>query len=267
MAKCLSVLVFTCVFSVYLSATNFDHSHTVWSQLLRSNVVMSEPQRVSLVDYRSLADQRPMLHLYLQQLSEVPGEEFDSWTTEEQLAFLINAYNAWTIELILTRYPDVQSIKDLGSWGRSPWKRPIVSLFGGQLNLDNLEHDLMLNSGRYPDPRIHFAINCGSKSCPPLRAEAYTPDSLEQQLEQQTHYFMLDKERNRKTNDGLAISSLFKWYRDDFEQGWQNVTSLSNFLTLYAEELNLTSHDVGLLARGKMKIDYLPYNWSLNSLE
>lgn len=121
-------------------------------------------------------------------MSRVDQLEFDQWSTRQQLAFLINAYNAWTVELILEKWPDIDSIKDLGGIFSSPWRKEFISLLGEKRSLDNIEHDLIRGSGRYQDPRIHFAVNCASIGCPALRAEAYTGAKINQQLDQQNFY-------------------------------------------------------------------------------
>ena len=91
---------------------------------------------------------------------------------------MINAYNAWTVEFILTKYPDLDSIKDLGSFFNSPWDKEFIPLLGKTVSLNDIEHGLIRGSDRYNDPRIHFAVNCASIGCPALREEAYTGDKL-----------------------------------------------------------------------------------------
>jgi len=244
------------------STTAFDHSE--WDRLLQAHVVPLNNGVATAVDYQGMAAQRAWLNEYLAALAAVDQEQFDRWPTSEQLAFLINAYNAWTVELILTAWPDLESIKDLGSLFRSPWRQAFVTLLGEQRSLDDIEHQLIRGSGRYNEPRIHFAVNCASIGCPALRVEAYTGSKLDRQLDEQTKRFLKDRSRNRITADTLQISSIFKWYREDFEKGWQGFHHLTGFLAAYADALGLSATQVKQLQAGNMAIEYLDYDWRLN---
>ena len=246
-----------------VDAAAFDHSR--WNGLLINNVEVLEGGKITKVDYRGMAKERTELADYLKQLSQVSHAQFDAWPKAEQLAFLINAYNAWTVEFILTRYPDLQSIKDLGSLFRSPWSKKIVFLFGEKLSLDDLEHGLIRGSGRYNDPRIHFAVNCASIGCPALKNQAYRGELLEEQLDEATRLFLSDRSRNRLRNGELQISSIFKWYREDFELGYRGANSLPEFLSLYKDSLGLSKTEVDALAADKIAITFLDYDWTLNS--
>lgn len=183
----------------------------------------------------------------------------------QKLAFLINACNGWTVELILTRYPDLESIKDLGSLFQSPWKKKFFFLLGEKRSLDDIEHGLIRGSGRYNDPRIHFAVNCASIGCPALKNQAYRGDILEEQLEEATRLFLSDKSRNRLRNRELQISSIFKWYREDFERGWRGAITLAQFLALYKDNLGLSKTEADTLIADKLSITFLDYNWNLDS--
>ena len=115
----------------------------------------------------------PSSRKYLAATSAVSRAEFDRWVPADQLAFLVNAYNAWTVQLVLQGYPKIASIRDLGSLLQSPWKKRFVPLLGETRSLDEIEHSLIRGSGRYREPRAHFALNCASVGCPALRPEAY----------------------------------------------------------------------------------------------
>lgn len=245
-------------------ARSFEHSG--WTALLQESVLLLDGGRVSQVDYGYLAkeENRARLQVYLRRLAGVSQQNFDGWAREGQLAFLINAYNSWTVELILARYPDLDSIKDLGSFFQSPWKKKFISLFGKTLSLDEIEHGLIRESGRYNEPRIHFAVNCASVGCPALASEAYLGEKLEVQLEGATRLFLSDRNRNRLEGNVLQVSSIFKWYRGDFEQGWRNLTGLQEFLGSYASSLGLSDAQVQSLVTGKMEIKFLLYDWKLN---
>lgn len=245
-------------------ASEFEHDR--FDQLLSEHVVPINGGVSTEVNYRALLEARPDLQAYLDELAEVSREAFDRWPEDEQLAFLINAYNAWTLELILTEYPDLDSIRDLGWLFRSPWKRDFVELLGEERSLDNIEHNLIRGSGRYNEPRIHFAVNCASIGCPALRTEVYTADQLDTQLEEQTRWFLADRSRNRLVGSDLEVSSIFDWYREDFEAGWRGESTLAGFLTLYADDLGLSGEEVSRLTEGDIDIEFLDYDWALNDL-
>jgi len=245
-------------------AEAFDHSRL--DRLLQQHVVLSGRGEASAVDYSALAANRGELESYLQVLSAVDRSAFEQWADTEQLAFLINAYNAFTLQLILTEYPALESIKDLGSLFRSPWKKEFVPLLGEQRSLDDIEHGLIRGSGRYREPRIHFAVNCASIGCPALLNQAYNGDQLEQQLEQQTRAFLRDRSRNRIKDGELQLSPIFKWYRQDFEQGWRGSDNLSQFLLRYAEPLGLNPRQRQQLQQQDLEIDFTDYDWRLNDI-
>ena len=145
-----------------------------------------------VVDYQGFKNEEDKLDRYLHVLEKTDTKTL---SRNEQFAFYINAYNAWTIKLVLTAYPGIKSIKDLGSLFRSPWKRKIVRIDGDVLTLDNVEHDIL--RPHFKDPRIHFAVNCASKSCPPLRSEPYRADNFDHQLNEMTESFVNDPKYNR----------------------------------------------------------------------
>jgi hypothetical protein len=260
------LLIFVVAMSaVTADAASFDHSQ--WDTLLKNNVEVHEGGKSTKVDYQAMAKKRQVLTGYLDRLAKMSREQFDSWPKDEQLVFLINAYNAWTVELILTRYPDLQSIKDLGSLFQSPWKKKFIPLLGEKRSLDDIEHSLIRGSGRYNDPRIHFAVNCASIGCPALKNRAYRGDILGEQLEEATALFLSDKSRNRLSEGKLQVSSIFKWYREDFERGWRGAATVPQFLALYKDSLGLGDAEAGKLAAGNIAIRFLDYDWKLNSTD
>lgn len=243
-------------------AAAFDHSD--WDHLLKRYVIPTESGNSTAIDYAGVDEQRGKLRDYLNQLSEVEPQVFSDWPEAERLAFLINAYNAWTVELILDEYPDIESIKDIGGWFGSPWKQAIAPLLGKTRTLDEIEHDMIRGSGGFEEPRIHFAVNCASIGCPPLRSEAYIAAELEAQLEAQTVQFLSDRSRNVWRGDELYLSPVFKWYRKDFEAGWRDFDTLRSFLARYAEALALSEDQRKALLEGKVRIRYTDYDWRLN---
>ena len=243
-------------------ANTIDHG--LWDQLLKAHVKSVDHGKSTMVDYQGMANEAVKLNKYLNTLSAVTREQFDILDKQEQLAFLINAYNAWTVKLILSGPPDLKSIKDLGSFFSSPWKKEFVALLGDTRSLDDIEHRLIRGSDRYNDPRIHFAVNCASISCPALKSEAYNGIHLNEQLMEQTTLFLSNPERNKVEQDVIKLSSIFKWYREDFEKGWMNYHHLEDFLINNSASLNLSKKQIEKLKTGDMDIEFLKYDWRLN---
>ncbi len=247
-------------------AQAFDHTHGEWERLLARNVIVSDSGSASRVNYAGMLAERASLTAYLAKLSAVTLAEYRGWMREQQLAFLINAYNAFTVELILTRYPDIESIKDLGSLFRSPWKRRFFTLLGERRHLDNLEQDLIRAPGVFDEPRIHFALNCASIGCPMLRNGAYVAARLDQQLEEGTERFLSDPNRNRfdRTSGTLQLSKIFDWYEEDFTASPAGKNSLKGYLSNYASLLAKDPQTQRQLRTGDYRIKFLDYDWALN---
>lgn len=189
-------------------ALAFDHS--VWDRLLRRNVVVLEEGRASRVTYAAL--DRAALHAYLKALSAVGETEFKSWPRAEQMAFLINAYNAFTVEKILTRYPDLESIRDFGRFFGNPFKDDFFTLLGRKASLDAIEHGMLRKD--YREPRVHFALNCASIGCPMLRDEAFTAARLEAQLGDGMKRFLSDRAAVRSLKADVAFLE-YDWALND----------------------------------------------------
>ena len=218
--------------------------NTLYGELLGRYV------KSGVVDYRGLKKEEGNLDRYLRILEKTDPKTL---SRKDQFAFYINAYNAWTIKLILSDYPGIKSIKDLGSLFKSPWKKKIARIDGDVISLNNIEHDIL--RPRFKDPRIHFAVNCASKSCPPLRSEPYEGDVLDNQLTEMTKRFINDPERNHLQGNTLYVSSIFKWYSGDFND------DMVGFFRKYAQgELRdgLKKH------AGDIEVEYLDYDWTLN---
>jgi hypothetical protein len=259
------------------AAAAFDHSHAAWTALLKRHVVVSDGGHESRVRYGALARERAALHGYLEALSAVGQAEFDAWTQAQRAAFLINAYNAFTVELVLTRYPDLRSIRDLGSvpFG-SPWKKRFFRLLGRETHLDAIEHEMLRSRGAYDEPRIHFAVNCASVGCPMLREEAYVADRLEAQLEDQTRRFLSDRARNRfdPVRGRLEVSRIFDWFAADWTSGYRGlggrgpaIDSREQFFARYAALLTDAPEHRRLVAAGKAPLAFLEYDWALNDAQ
>lgn len=256
----------SCVLLLFLHtlpARAFDHSHAQWDALTRKHVAWIADGHASRVDYRGIAAERASLDAYLASLSAVARSEYDGWTRAQKLAFLINAYNAFTVELILTRYPDLKSIRDLGSILRSPWKRRFVSLLGEERSLDDIEHGMIRAPGAFDDPRIHMAVNCASIGCPALRAEAFVAQRLEAQLEDGVVRFLSDRSRNRVRDGGLQVSKIFDWYGTDFRR---QAGSVEKWLSRYALQLADDAADREAVREARLPLRFLDYDWTLNDL-
>jgi hypothetical protein len=232
-----------------------------WDGLLQRHVRLLDGGNATQVDYAGMLAERAQLREYLAAIAAVKPKLFASWSKADQLALLINAYNAWTVELVLSGDPQIDSIKDLGSLFQSPWKQQFINLLGKTRSLDELEHQLIRGEHGYQEPRVHFALNCASIGCPALQAEAYSGSTLEQQLNDAQQHFLADRSRNRLSGESLQVSSIFKWYREDFELNGQ---SLADYLAAQANALDLTQSQRQQLLDGQIEIEFLDYDWRLN---
>lgn len=265
-AKSLPLVLLLLLSTVYSAVSMAQETlHQPWQTLLAQHVKPINNGHSSQVDYAGMKMDRAQLKAYLAALGSVDKNVFAQWSAPKQLAFLINAYNAWTVEFILTAYPDLASIKDLGSFFSSPWSKKFIPLLGETRSLDNIEHQLIRGDNKYGDPRIHFAVNCASIGCPALREEAYSADKLEQQLNEQTVRFLTDTSRNRFNDSSMELSAIFKWYGDDFTLGFRGSNSLPTFILLYHQALNLTPAQQALLKSENMDNNFLNYDWALNA--
>ncbi len=217
-----------------------------------------------LVNYEKLQENRQQLDNFNKAIGEVSSETYQNWTDSQKLAFLINAYNSFTLQSIIDKTPIPSSIRDIpGVW---KWRKFTVA--GQEKTLDNIEHDTIRKE--FNEPRIHVALVCAAISCPPLRNEPYTAEKLEQQLDDQVkkfidspHGFRLDESQGT-----VYLSSIFQWFgvdwlksytvKDKFK-GSEKERSVLNFLSNY-----FPSDQQKYLMQGNYKIQYLNYDWSLN---
>lgn len=227
-----------------------DALHAPWDALLRRYV------KNGVVDYdRWRSEGRGALRTYLDTLSATPS--MAGWSSARQQAFWINAYNAWTVELILAN-PGVASIKDVVWFFQSPWKIPLAPFPGlgkGTLTLDDLEHGIL--RGTLPDPRLHVALVCAARSCPPLRSEAYTEARLDAQLDDQARAFLADRKKNTVdlAAGELRLSRIFEWYSADFDGAGGVPAWVARYLPPAEAEA---------VRSGRLRTVWLPYDWSLN---
>jgi hypothetical protein len=249
----------------------FDHQHATWNALLKKHVVLVDGGKASQVRYADFARDRTALKSYLDALSKVTQPEFGGWSKPRQMAFLINAYNAYTVEKILTRHPDIKSIWDFGRVFGNPFKDRFFSLLGREFALDGIEHETLRRPGAYDEPRVHFAVNCASIGCPMLREEAYVAERLEAQLEEQTRRFLSDRSRNRYADGRLEVSMIFTWFKEDWMSGYRGfdgksapLQSREQFFAHYATLLADDPRHQELIRQQKAEIRPLDYDWGLN---
>ncbi len=220
-------------------------SHQIWDDLLQRHV-----DKAGNVNYKGFITSKDSLDSYLDLLSLQPSSP--EWTEDAQLAYWINAYNAFTVKLIVDNYP-VESIQDLHPtfyipMVRTVWHKEFFKIGGEDMSLDAIEHKILRK--QFNEPRIHFAIVCASKSCPKLLNEAFTQDKVRRQLDKQARDFLSDNFRNRLAEKEVYLSKIFSWFKGDFTKEG----SLIEFLNKYSSiEISVDAD-----------INYLNYDWSLN---
>lgn len=252
--SCAAVPVLMSMFFAMCDAQKQNHAvstpvcHAPWDRLLKKHVSAE-----GMVDYAGFETDREMLREYLQTLRDNPPEA-SVWSREQQLVYWINAYNAFTIELILRHYP-VGSIKDIGPaiqipFVNTPWDIRFIPIGEDKIDLNEIEHGILRKA--FEEPEIHFAINCASKSCPALRREAYTAEKIDQQLRDQAVAFINDPAHNNISNKAVRLSKIFRWFGGDFTG--------DNTLIAYINRYSSVSIDKSA------DIDFMEYDWSLNDV-
>ena len=249
--KYLLLVILTVLFSCSSGNTTFANidagkpDHSKWTDLLQKHV-----DSKGFVDYKGMISDKDMLNAYTSELSVNPPQE--SWSDDEKLAYWINAYNAFTVKLIVENYP-VESIKDLNPGLAIPtvntvWTKKWFKIGGEDFSLDRIEHKIIRKE--FDEPRIHFAVNCASFSCPPLRNEAFIAEKLDAQLDEQAKEFINDEVRNKISKNQVEISQIFSWFKGDFTNG----QTLIEFLNKYSK----------VKISGDADVDNMDYDWSLN---
>ncbi len=259
-------LLLACAALLALPALALDHTHKAWDDLLKKHVRYAESGNASRVSYAGFAKDRAALKAVLDEYSRVTRAQFEGWPKPRQQAFLVNAYNAFTIEKILTRYPGIKSIKDFGSVFGNPWKDRFFTLFGQPASLDFIEHETLRREGAYDDPRVHVAVVCASIGCPMLLNDAFTADRLDAQMDDAMMRFLSDRARNRYNprSGKLEVSRIFDWYGKDFEKGHKGFSSVKQMLAKYADQLADKPEDRAAVREQKAEVTFLEYDWSLN---
>ena len=253
-------------FATSFCAFALDHSHKAWDDLLKKHVRYEQDGNASKLDYAGMARDGARLKAVLDEYEKVTRAEFDGWTKPQQQAFLINAYNAFTVRKILMRYPGIRSIRDFGSVIGNPWKDRFFRVLGQPAHLDQIEHEILRKEGVYDEPRVHVAVVCASIGCPMLPRDAFTADQLEDQLEAGMRRFLSDRTRNRYNPQSrrLEVSKIFDWYGKDFEKGHKGYTSVKATLAKYADLLADKPEDRALVREQKADVAFLDYDWALN---
>jgi hypothetical protein len=231
-------------FSLFNLSAQGPVSHDIWNGLLKKHV-----DAQGFVNYKGFIKDSVQFNKYLALLSA--NHPSDKWSRDEQMAFWINAYNAFTVKLIVDNYP-VASIKDIKRgipFVNTVWDVKFIKIGDQTYDLNNIEHGILRKN--FKDPRIHAAVNCASYSCPKLWGEAFVASKLERQLEESMKAFVNDPLRNRVSADKAELSMIFSWYSGDFKA---TDASIRNYINRYA--------NTKLTPKGK--ISHLSYDWSLN---
>ena len=225
-------------------------SHAELDALLVAHVDPS----TGLVDYRGLAQKRGELDAYL---AKIAAADLARLPREEQLALLINAYNAYTLRLVLEHLGRISSIRDIDD----PWSQRRWVVAGRALSLDDIEHGIL--RPLYRDPRIHFAVNCASMGCPPLHHRAYSGERLSEQLDAAARTVLHDSRFARRDGDTLHLTPLLDWYGEDFtnEEWFSSGTTPADWAADYLPS------DIADFVRqhdSDPPVEFLDYDWSLN---
>ena len=220
--------------------------HAEWDVLVKKHV-----SKNGMVDYQGFLKDKKQLQVYLDKLSA--NKPTSKWSKNEKMAFWINAYNAFTVKLILDNYP-IKSIKDIKRgipFVNSVWDIAFIPMGKEKIDLNYIEHSILRKE--FKDPRIHAAINCASFSCPLLRNEAYYASRLDEQLNDAMRKFVNDPQRNQLDKSNIKISKIFSWFAGDFKL---NGSSVVDYLNKYAKKR----------VQPNAKIDFLEYQWELNDV-
>lgn len=244
MKRTMVILMLSLSASAGARAADFDGAHA------RLNATLSARVREGRVDYAGLKKDSADLDAWLAFAAKADEADFKGRPREQRLAFLINLYNAATLRLILDRYP-IASIRDIGpAWDpNKSWKLPSVKVFGRTISLNTVEHEMIRPI--FNEPRVHFALVCAAKGCPPLRSEAYDGARLNAQLDDQARTFLSQKAKNDASRAGETayLSPIFKWYMKDFGGSKKSVLA---FVKKW------------LPVEDSWTVDWTEYDWSLN---
>jgi hypothetical protein len=242
--------------ALFLSS-DFDQTHARWTEVLAGHV------RGEAVDYKALKQDRAGLDAYVGSLETVQPEEFASWPRAQRFAFWIDAYNAYTVKRVVDAYP-IESIQDLGDAKGKVWDQefiPLGRLFpdagGKDLSLNDIENRILRPT--FKDARVHAAINCASRGCPPILAKAFVGEHLDEQLDEQVQRWLADPARNRfdaKTRK-VVVSKIFDWFKDDFVRD-----AAASRLARIAQRPRRSASRIG--SAKDLAIEFQDCSWKLN---
>ena len=228
------------LFVAVLIASQCCAQTSIFNELLKKNVTKN-----GIVDYSSLKKEIPKLDSYISYLEKTSPN--NSWSENKQKAFWMNAYNAYTIKIILENYP-IKSIMDIKQEGKTAWKIPFAKVGGETYTLDYIEHEILRK--KFFDPKIHVGVNCAAVSCPKISNIAFTEENVVTELTRLMNDFINDSSRNKISKEKVEISSIFNWFKDDFNKKG----TVIDFLNTYSKTK----------ISPNAKISYLKYDWTLN---
>ncbi len=217
-------------------------NHDIWTELLQKYVTDG-----GQVNYKGFIEEQAKMDQYLNSISDTPPGS--NWSETDKIAYWINAYNAFTVKLIMDNYP-LKSIKDIGDGMpmiNSSWDIKFFKIGDVDFDLNTIEHEILRK--KFEEPRIHFAINCASFSCPKLRNEAFESNRLNQQLEEQAKEFINNPDKNIINKEETKLSKIFSWFETDFTKK----TTIKTFIKQYHSAFN-----------DQNDIQYIGYIWTLN---
>jgi len=264
-----AIVVLLIVLAENRAVLAFDHS--------LADSVLQRFVTDGLVDYRGLLEERGFLEGYLDLLEQIDEHDFQKWSADEQKALWINAYNLITIEGILRNYPikysglmarirfPESSIRQIGDF----WDTVFIEVMGRQITLDHIEHEILRK--QFKDPRIHFVLICAAMGCPWLESRAFPPEDLDARLEEAAGNFIGDHSKVHvdAEESTLYLSSIFKWYREDFARTEQADRLFQKYgkkergvLAYVTDHLPLSQRQ--FIIENQPRIEYLDYDWSLN---
>tara|TARA_B100000809_G_scaffold136572_1_gene134082 strand:- start:2444 stop:3154 length:711 start_codon:yes stop_codon:yes gene_type:complete len=228
------------LFVAILIASQGSAQTSIFNELLQKNVT-----KEGIVDYYSLKKETSKLDSYISYLEKNSPD--NSWSENKQKAFWINTYNAYTIKIILENYP-LKSITDINQKGKTAWKIPFAKVGEETYTLDYIEHEILRK--KFFDPKIHVGVNCAAISCPKISNIAFTEENVVPELKRLMNEFINDSSKNKISKEKVEISSVFDWFKDDFNKKG----SVIDFLNTYSETK----------ISPNAKISYLKYDWTLN---
>jgi len=269
---CIGILVLLLTWGTAISPTHADEfKYDDYAAVLAGFV-----DDRGMVDYRGLVAERERLDSFVDSLASLSTSTYEGWSESEKIAFLINAYNGLTLRAVIDHYPIESSgvsglVFPKNSIRQIPgvWDNITFTIMGEPWTLDRIEHDTLRID--FDEPRIHLALVCAAMGCPRLRNEPYTGEGLDSQLEDQAHAFLSDplKLTIDRENGVVSLSSIFKWFGGDFVPSYgtddlftdhnRAERAVLNYITDYLSDTHRT-----FLKDEAYRIEYLPYDWSLN---